>query len=102
MKKDKHITIRISTEIKKLTDQKANRLKISRSEFVRRLLFGNLKTNKTMEKEEEKEYMCDGCGDIIYNEYLGRSRDYGMRAAVEKLRENNPDIQTSFYTEHWD
>jgi hypothetical protein len=40
--------------------------------------------------------------NIIYNEHLGRSRDYGMRAAVEKLRENNPDIQTSFYTEHWD
>lgn len=60
MKKDKHITIRISTEIKKLIDQKANRLKISRSELVRRLLIGNLK-NETM----KIEYMCDGCGDII-------------------------------------
>jgi len=28
-----------------------------------RLLFGNLKKNKTMKKEIE--YMCDGCGDII-------------------------------------
>ena len=40
--------------------------------------------------------------NIIYNDNIGRSRDYGMRQALNKLRANNPDIQTSYYTEHWD
>lgn len=40
--------------------------------------------------------------DIQYNEFIGRSRDYGMMASVNKLRANNPEIQTSYYTEHWD
>ncbi|MFH1610527.1 MAG: hypothetical protein ABIA91_01425 [Patescibacteria group bacterium] len=40
--------------------------------------------------------------NIIYNEQIRRSRDYGMLKAINKLRTNNPEIQTSFYTEHWD
>ena len=40
--------------------------------------------------------------NIIYNEHIGRSRDYGMMEVLNKLRTKNPEIQTSFYTEHWD
>lgn len=40
--------------------------------------------------------------NISYNEYIGRERDYGVRRALYKLRSENPQIETSYYTEHWD
>ena len=40
--------------------------------------------------------------NLQYGEQIGRVRDYGKMAAVEKLRDENPHIDTSFYSEHWD
>lgn len=41
--------------------------------------------------------------NIQFNEHIGRSRDYGKYAALQKLKEENPTLPThSYYSEYWD
>lgn len=41
--------------------------------------------------------------NVLYNENIGRSRDYGKFAALQKLKDENPALPThSFYSDYWD
>lgn len=40
--------------------------------------------------------------NIVFNEMLGRSRDYGKWAVLGKIKKENPNITTSFYCEYFD
>ena len=41
--------------------------------------------------------------NIKFNKYIGRERDYGKNAVIQKIKDENKDLPThSFYCEYWD